>query len=295
MKLMEMELGNLTDVGKKRSHNEDYFGFFQLSEEVLAIVADGMGGHNSGEIASRMAVEMIHENFSRERQEKDVLASLKSAFQVANFTILQKSLEQERLNGMGTTATALVIRGDQAFVGHMGDSRAYLFRDATVSRLTKDHSVVERMLEQGLLNREEANRHPQKNVIYKTLGVNREADVDLLGPIPVSHNDIFLLCSDGLTNLVSDQELLEIVTQEPPQVACKKLIQLANQRGGHDNITVQILKMGRKRSALTSLLERRRFWFVIGLLLLILLFLNGLFLIKPELLENLPLISPAKP
>jgi protein phosphatase len=293
---MEIEVGNHTDVGRKRTHNEDYLGFFKRPPgEVLAIVADGMGGHTSGEIASRMAVEIIHEIYSKERDDKDVLQALKSAFQVANFTILQKSLEQEGLNGMGTTATAFVLEDDQAFVGHMGDSRAYLFRDSSVSQLTKDHSLVERMVDQGLLNREEANRHPQKNVIYKTLGVNMDGEVDLLGPIPITIDDIFLLCSDGLTNLVTDQELLEIVTKEPPQRACETLIQLANQRGGHDNITVQILKVGRKKRVLASLLDRKRFWLVLGFILLILLLLNGLFLIEPEFLKKLPFISSPNP
>jgi serine/threonine protein phosphatase PrpC len=295
MKTMEIEVGNRTDVGRKRTHNEDYFGYFKTSGEILAIVADGMGGHASGEIASRMAVEIINEIYSKERADKDGLEALKSAFQVANFTILQKSLEQEGLNGMGTTATALVLEDDQALVGHMGDSRAYLFRDATVSQLTKDHSLVERMVDQGLLNREEANRHPQRNVIYKTLGVNMDGEVDLLGPIPIRINDIFLLCSDGLTNLVTDQELLEIVTKESPQTACETLIQLANQRGGHDNITVQILKVGKRRKILTPLLDRKKFWLVLGFILLILLLLNGIFLIEPEFLKKLPFMSSANP
>ena len=295
MKTMEIEVGNRTDVGRKRTHNEDYFGYFKTSGEILAIVADGMGGHASGEIASRMAVEIINEIYSKERADKDGLEALKSAFQVANFTILQKSLEQEGLNGMGTTATALVLEDDQALVGHMGDSRAYLFRDATVSQLTKDHSLVERMVDQGLLNREEANRHPQRNVIYKTLGVNMDGEVDLLGPIPIRINDIFLLCSDGLSNLVTDQELLEIVTKESPQTACETLIQLANQRGGHDNITVQILKVGKRRKVSIPLLDRKRFWLVLGFILLILLLLNGLFLMEPEFLKKLPFMSSANP
>jgi len=242
-----IEVGNLTDIGKKRKHNEDYYGFFRLGEdEFLAIVADGMGGHASGEIASRMAVEIIQEIYAKERTDQNVLDSLKSAFEVANFSILQKSLEQDAMNGMGTTATVLVIKEDQTFVGHMGDSRAYLFRDAAVSQLTKDHSMVNRMVEQGLLSKEEAVHHPQRNVIYKALGVNRDADLELIGPLPVYLNDIFLLCSDGLTNLVADQEMLKIVKKEPPQKACEKLIQLANKRGGDDNITVQILKMAKE-------------------------------------------------
>jgi protein phosphatase len=254
-----------------------------------------MGGHASGEIASRMAVEIIHENYSKEREDKDVLEALRSVYQLANFTILQRSLEHEGLNGMGTTATALVLKGDQAFLGHMGDSRAYLLRDSTISQLTKDHSVVERMVDQGLLSSEEAKRHPQKNVIYKTLGVNMDGEVDLLGPIPVTINDIFLLCSDGLTNLVSDQELLATVTKESPQMACETLIHLANQRGGHDNITVQILKVGKRKKALAFLLDGWRLWFVLALILLILLLLNGLVLIEPELLKKLPFIFPTKP
>ena len=292
---MEIDVGNRTDVGRKRTHNEDYFGFFRTSGKVLAVVADGMGGHASGEIASRMAVEIIHEIYSKERADTNVLEALKSAFQVANFTILQKSLEQEGLNGMGTTATALVLEDDQAFVGHMGDSRAYLFRNSTVSQLTKDHSLVERMVDQGLLNREEANRHPQKNVIYKTLGVNKDGEVDLLGPIPIRVDDIFLLCSDGLSNLVTDQELLEMVAKDPPQRACETLIELGNQRGGNDNITVQILKVRRERRVFSSLLDRKRYWLVLGFILLILLLLNGLFLIEPEILKKLPFISSPNP
>lgn len=244
MKVSAIEVGNLTDIGKRRKHNEDYYGFFRLGEdEFLAIVADGMGGHASGEIASRMAVEIIQEVYAKERADQEVLDSLKSAFEVANFSILQKSLEQDQLNGMGTTATVLVIKEDQTFVGHMGDSRAYLFRDAAVNQLTKDHSMVNRMVEQGLLSKEEAEHHPQRNVIYKALGVNRDADLELIGPLPVYLNDIFLLCSDGLTNLVTDDEMLKIVKKESPQKACEKLIQLANKRGGDDNITIQILKM----------------------------------------------------
>jgi len=188
-------------------------------------------------------VEIIRDVYSKERTEQDVPEALKSAFEVANFTILQRSLEQEDLNGMGTTATALVIKGNQIFVGHIGDSRAYLFRDAEVHQLTQDHSMVNRMVEQGLLTREEAEHHPQRNVIYKTLGVNRDADLDLVGPLSAQGEDILLICSDGLTNLVSDEELLSIVRKESPQTACEHLIELANERGGQDNITIQILKM----------------------------------------------------
>jgi len=243
-----MEVAQLSDIGRKRKHNEDSFGFFKVAEdEVLAIVADGMGGHASGEVASRMAVETIQELYSKERKEQDVLEALRAAFEVANFSILQRSLEQEDLNGMGTTATALVIKGDQTFLGHMGDSRAYLFRDSNVHQLTKDHSMVNRMVEEGLLSKEDAQRHPQRNVIYKALGVSRDAELDLIGPLSVQGNDIFLLCSDGLTNLVSDEELFTIVKRESPQKGCETLIQLANKRGGDDNITVQILKMMSQR------------------------------------------------
>ena len=295
MKSVEIEIGNLTDVGRKRTHNEDYYGFFKTSKEVLAIVADGMGGHASGEIASRMAVEMIHEVYSKERDEKDVLDALKSAFQTTNFTILQKSLEEEALSGMGTTATAFVLKEDQAFIGHMGDSRAYLLRDSMVTQLTRDHSLVERMVSQGLLSRGEADHHPQKNVIYKTLGVNRDDELDLLGPIPVSIDDIFLLCSDGLTNHVTDEEILKAVSKESPQRACENLIHLANQRGGHDNITVQILKMKKPRPLFLSLGDKKRLWLIIGLILLILLVLNGLILIDPGFFKKIPFLSPNKP
>jgi serine/threonine protein phosphatase PrpC len=130
----------------------------------------------------------------------------------------------------------------------MGDSRVYLFRDSSVTQLTRDHSMVNRLVEQGVLSKEEASRHPQRNVIYKALGVNRDADLDLIGPMSVQGHDSFLLCSDGLTNLVTDEEMLEMVKKEKPQKACTKLVQLANKRGGDDNITIQILRVVKKGS-----------------------------------------------
>jgi PPM family protein phosphatase len=248
------------------------------------LVADGMGGHASGEVASRLAVESIREIYEKERSEQDVLTALKSALEITNFTILQKSLEREDLNGMGTTGTVLVLKEEQAYIGHVGDSRAYLFRDSTLSQLTKDHSLVERMVEQGLISREEAGRHPQRNVIYQTLGVNRDLDPQLLGPIPLFPADTFLLCTDGLSNLVSDQEMLETVMRNPPQKACQELIDLANQRGGHDNITLQILKVkGEIPKPRKRLLEGKRYILVMIISILSLLFIvNGLSLVRPD-------------
>jgi len=286
----EIEIGNLTDVGSKRTHNEDYYGLFRFgSDEILALVADGMGGHASGEVASRLAVETIWEVYEKERGDKDVLMALKSALEITNFTILQKSLEKEEWNGMGTTATALVLKEGQAFVGHVGDSRAYLLRNSAISQLTKDHSLVERMVEQGLLNRDEANRHPQRNVIYQTLGVNRDLEPELLGPIFFSPHDTFLLCTDGLSNLVSDQEIMGMVRENSPQRACERLIDLANQRGGHDNITLQILTVkGKAPKSHQPFLEGRRYLFVIIISILSLLFiLNGLSLLNPEFFKKI--------
>jgi len=286
----EIEIGNLTDVGRKRTHNEDYYGLFRFGpDEVLALVADGMGGHASGEVASRLAVEAIQEIYEKERGEKDVLMALKSAFEITNFTILQKSLEKEEWSGMGTTATALVLKGEEVFIGHVGDSRAYLLRDSAISQLTKDHSLVERMVEQGLLNRDEADRHPQRNVIYQTLGVNRDLEPELLGPIPFSPHDTFLLCTDGLSNLVSDQEIMGMVRENPPQKACESLIDLANQRGGHDNITLQILTVKAKApKSHQPFLEGRRYLFVVIISILSLLFiLNGLSLLNPEFFKKI--------
>lgn len=292
MKISEIELGQLTDIGRKRTHNEDCLGFFTFGPgEVLAIIADGMGGHSSGEVASRLAVGIIREVYSKEMKEKGVLEALKSAFREANFTILQRSLEEEELKGMGTTLTALAINKEEAFVGHMGDSRAYLIRNETLTQLTKDHTMVNRMIEQGLLSEEEARRHPQRNVIYKTLGVNMDSDLQLLGPIPIFPNDIFLLCTDGLTNLVTDQEILEMIKKAPPQEACENLVQLANQRGGHDNITVEILKLQKKEKTHFTALRKKKILLFFILILLILLFINSLFLFDPELLKKLTFLS----
>ena len=144
------------------------------------------------------------------------------------------------------------------------------------------------MVEQGLLSREEAHGHPQRNVIYKTLGVNMDSDLQLLGPIPLFPSDILLLCSDGLTNLVTDQELLETVRREPPQKACERLIDLANERGGHDNITVQVLKMkGAEKSRKPFLEGKRPLLIILAFVLCLLLIVNGLSLFDPDLLETI--------
>lgn len=283
--MSEIEIGNLTDVGRKRSNNEDSYGLFRFGpDEILALVADGMGGHASGEVASRLAVETLRQIYEKERTEQDMLGTLKSALEITNFTILQKSMESQGLHGMGTTATVLVLKEGQAFIGHVGDSRAYLLRDGALSQVTRDHSVVERMVERGLLSREEARNHPQRNVIYQTLGVNRDLEPELHGPIPVSPGDTFLLCTDGLSNLVTNEEISEIVRGASPQKACEQLVNLANQRGGHDNITLQILKAGGKvRKARQPFLEGKRYLLAIFILVLgLLLILNGLFLFEPE-------------
>jgi protein phosphatase len=239
----------LSDVGCQREINEDNGRYITPSDpELLAskgmlfVVADGMGGHSGGEIASRLAVDVITRTYYQNAG--DVQASLKNAILQANSAIFDEAFRNRTLFGMGTTVTALVLKEGFAFAAHVGDSRLYLVRNSEIYLMTEDHSAVMQMVKRGLLNLEQARHHPDKNVILRALGSHATVDITTWkSPFPVRVGDQFLLCSDGLYDLVEDTEIKKILLENQPHTACEKLIDVAKERGGHDNITVSIISL----------------------------------------------------
>ncbi|HEV2689847.1 MAG TPA: Stp1/IreP family PP2C-type Ser/Thr phosphatase [Bryobacteraceae bacterium] len=245
-----IELANLTDTGCQREKNEDYYCYAEPDDEEnfrrkgrLAIVADGMGGHEGGQVASSIAVETVRDAYLNHPAD-DPGEALAVAFQDAHAAILDHARAHPELHGMGTTCTAAVIRDGQLFYSHVGDSRLYQIRGFSISQLTEDHSQVGRLLREGLITPEEAAVHPERNVLTAALGMDSAVPLDFpKEPIPLEPNDVLLICTDGLHGLVGNEELLAVAGSTPPRDACQELVRMAKDRGGFDNITVQILRI----------------------------------------------------
>jgi PPM family protein phosphatase len=229
-----MRLGqvtSLTDTGRKRRHNEDSY----VCEPPLFAIADGVGGAQAGEVASRLAASALRER-DRDGNPEDEVVRL---IQEANRRIYHRSGEDSNLTGMGTTITVALVHGDEVTIGHVGDSRAYLVRDGHLDQLTEDHSLVAELTRAGKLSEEEAETHPQRSVITRAVGTDPDVDVDTF-VVEAHENDLFLLCSDGLTDMVADEDILRIANanRDDLKAAAKELVKAANQAGGEDNITV---------------------------------------------------------
>lgn len=238
----------LTDVGRKREHNED--SFLCAPEVGLFAVADGMGGHQAGERASRMAVERLREGLSLpplDASRDEVLAALRGAMAHAGAAIFDAAQRDPDLQGMGTTLTALLLHGRRAFVAHVGDSRAYLYRDGKVLQLTDDHSWVQEQVRAGLLTAREARESRFRHIITRSVGFEREVQAD--GEIwPLQAGDCFLLCSDGLSNYLEEADLQRVLSTSFYRHAPRRLVDLANDRGGDDNITVVVIHVANDAS-----------------------------------------------
>jgi len=243
----EVVVGMSSDVGCVRELNEDSGRYVQpedpevLSHKgVLVVVADGMGGHSAGEVASRLAVEVVTRAYYEDSD--DPRTALENAFHEANHEIHKAAEKDASKTGMGTTCTALVLQNGTAISAHVGDSRLYLVREDSIYLMTEDHSAVMEMVKAGLITLEQARHHPEKNVILRAMGSHPEVEVTTWQePFPVRAGDHFLLCSDGLYDLVEDEEIKQLVMLSAPPTACENLIALAKERGGHDNITVGIV------------------------------------------------------
>jgi protein phosphatase len=248
---MQLNIHGETETGMVRDHNEDSILILggeksPLGVDALLVVADGMGGHAAGEVASRMTVDGIIGLMSRSddlpsAEGSEYLRFLGEIVQQVNNTIFQAGQDEDK-RGMGTTCTVAVVRGDQLFVSHVGDSRAYLLRSGDLHQITQDHSWVEEQVRQGTLSPEEARNHPNRNIITRAVGLEPKVEVDgyLVG---LANKDILLLCSDGLTTMIEDSQISEILTANEPVEACRALIDAANDQGGHDNITVAVARV----------------------------------------------------
>jgi len=236
-----------TDVGRVRSENQD-FAIATTDEEsaahgYLLIVADGMGGHRGGATASRMAGNIVRDDFltSQEATEADIL---RSALLKANALIFSESESNTGLRGMGTTCSVMLVRGNLGWVAHIGDSRIYRIRDGEIEAMTQDHSLVATMVREGLITEEEAEVHPRRNVLQRSMGVVAEAEIDVYEPFEILEGDTFILCSDGLHGLVKGPELCEIGSGDDLDAMIDHLVNLALERGAPDNVTVIVARAG---------------------------------------------------
>ena len=240
-----MEAFAKTDIGKLRDINEDYYYISNPEDEIqVFILADGMGGYNGGEVASRLAtttaLSYIKSNFQNIPKEKeDILNLIKSAMEYANMVVYEKSNEDKELEGMGTTLEVSLIYNNRIYIGHAGDSRIYRIRRNFIRKLTRDHSYVQKLVKDGTITEEQARNHPKKNMLMKALGCTSflEPDVTVKGFIK---DDIILMCSDGLSNMLKDEEIFEIIKEQGAQSA-EKLVECANENGGYDNITAIVI------------------------------------------------------
>ena len=250
---VKVEFGAASHIGCVRTENQDSWGKFPREtldvnhpKGLLFLVADGMGGHQAGKVASELAVSAVSECYFKD-DDQDAGRSLLKSFQLANGQIHEKSMTDESYAGMGTTCTALVVRSTDMHIAHVGDSRVYRVRRNQMDQLTTDHSRIAALYRQGFLTKEEAQSHPERSLIYRALGVRPHVDVDTLEET-LRWNDIhFVLCSDGLTTHVSDDEINRELLSHSPQQACDALVHIVNTRGGTDNVTVLVVHVSKAR------------------------------------------------
>ena len=249
---MQVKACGMTHVGRQRQHNED--SYLVEDAAMLFLVADGMGGHAAGEIASRIAVDSVSEFILHTKEDdgtwphaydenyKRSTNRLMAAVRMANTRVLEAMRKDARLRGMGTTIVACMADDNMMSVAHVGDSRAYLIRDKQLSRITNDHSWVFEQVQAGMLTEAEAEKHPLRNVITRALGGALQVVPDA-SEIECQPGDVYLLCSDGLTGMVPEEEIQRIVTaNDDLEAACQQLIEAANERGGLDNVTAVLVK-----------------------------------------------------
>lgn len=243
--VISLKYGIKTDRGLKRQINEDSCNVLAGLSGVPTcfVIADGMGGHKSGEVASQKAVDLVcHHLIDAKWDIDDASELLKNIINNVNEEIYKFSLMDESTQGMGTTLIIATIKNDKLYIGHVGDSRVYLIRDNIIKKITWDHSFTEELVKNGSITKDEAINHPKKHMITRAVGFEADLLVDTY-EIEITENDIILLCTDGLTNMIDEDIILDIIKkEEDPQVACDSLVQNANNRGGEDNITVIIGK-----------------------------------------------------
>jgi protein phosphatase len=239
---LHIRYGSQSDQGRIRTSNED--SFVVNGRNKLFLVADGMGGHAAGEVASRIASSTLQEMLSNAGSEGDSAEALRFAAQAANARIYEAQRQNPEYQGMGSTLTALMVKGSSYYIAHVGDSRAYLLRDGTLDQLTRDHSVVWHLFESGVLRKADLSKHPQKNLIIRSIGPHPQVEVDVETG-EARERDVFLLCSDGLTDVLTDEAIHRILSDstKSPQELAEVLVSSANAGGGPDNVTVVVVRL----------------------------------------------------
>jgi serine/threonine protein phosphatase PrpC len=238
---MQFKNASLTHVGRVRSANEDFHADAPTVNGHVFVVCDGMGGHVGGATASHVAVSSILEYFQREKHE-NIIQAIDRSLVFANEQVYARSISDPSLKGMGTTATVLVIQGEECFIGHVGDSRIYLKSDNQLFRLTKDHSFVQTLVDARVISDEDAESHPQKNQILKAIGISSSLEPTICPqPILVKQGDVFMLCSDGLNGMVNDRTMEMMVDFQDLSLTATNLVNAALEAGGHDNVTVTLV------------------------------------------------------
>ncbi|MGO4543778.1 Stp1/IreP family PP2C-type Ser/Thr phosphatase [Paenibacillus sp. 2TAB23] len=244
-----MLTANRSDIGRVRHVNEDQSWVSQLNNGItLAIVADGMGGHQAGDVASQKAVDAFRSMLEQSAAKADLSLQegkmlIRQAISQANEAVFEMASRNERYHNMGTTIVAALVKQNNAIIGHVGDSRAYKIKEGVITQITNDHTLVNELVKSGQLSAEEAAHHPRRNVLTRAVGTDSQVEIEVQS-VEWSPEDVLLLCSDGLSNLVSEQQMLQTVTTEQLELEAKAdhLIQLALHAGGDDNITVVLLQ-----------------------------------------------------
>lgn len=276
---MDIQAAGITDVGLKREGNEDSFSTNDASG--LYLVADGMGGHLAGEVASDVAVELINKSFQRWMEYQTPLEELfgvpdpslsllgnyvSSSIRLANRVVYEMAREYDQYHGMGTTVAALLVTPALIVAANAGDSRIYIIRNGQIERLSKDHNIVSEQVDMGIISPEAAETSPLKHVLTRNLGSSEDVDADVF-EIEPSNGDRFVLCSDGLTDLASDEEILQTVLDgDEPQALCQALLDIALRRGAHDNTTIVTVLISDMAKATKTPLKKIGFFFADGII-----------------------------
>ena len=234
-------IGMLSDIGLVRKLNEDYLGSVEDDKKRLYVVADGMGGHNAGEIASKIAVESTIEYVNTQAEFDDLGNILSNAIKFANNKIYQHALSDSNTAGMGTTITACLIYNGKTIIANVGDSSCFVIKEDGITKVTKDHSFVQQLLDNGTITEEKARNHPNKNIITRSLGTNELVEVDLFD-VDLTNVIKCILCTDGLTNDVTYAEMYDIIMENDNVSSCEMLVNLSKSKGGRDNISVIVFE-----------------------------------------------------
>jgi protein phosphatase len=237
-----LQVGSATDVGRRRDHNEDDLVTFVAPDgSTVLVVADGMGGHKAGEVASAIAVRVLRRDLTQPGT--DPTAALRAAIEQANLEVWREAEDDPEKAGMGTTVVAAIVVGDRAYLANAGDSPAYLVRDGTAEQITHDHGLVAEQVRAGLITEEDAEHHPYRHMLTRCLGVDPSVEVEVYPPRTLQSGDVLVLASDGLTEHVRRHEIAALTTATDPTQVALGLIAVANQRGGHDNTTVGVARI----------------------------------------------------